>query len=47
MYAIRSYYGAMADVRHFAPLDHSDDYADGKVFGKDRYQSEVDSYNFV
>jgi len=34
--------GAMADVRHFAPLDHSDDYADGKVFGKDRYQSDVD-----
>lgn len=34
--------GAMADVRHFAPLDYSDDYADGKVFGRDRYQSEVD-----
>ncbi len=34
--------GAMFDTRHLAPLSESDDYEDGAIWGKSRYDSEFD-----
>ncbi len=34
--------GAMFDTRHLAPLSESDDYEDGAIWGKSRYESEFD-----
>lgn len=34
--------GAMFDVRHFAPLSNSDDFDNGKIWAKNRYESDVD-----
>ncbi|WP_413111932.1 YjbH domain-containing protein [Thaumasiovibrio sp. DFM-14] len=34
--------GASLDVRHLLPLANSDDYDDGRIWGKNRHESQVD-----